>query len=38
MKPLQSTRIISNADNSKQYIDKIKSLETETMRVDSNVY
>ena len=38
MKQIQSTRIISNADNSNQYIDQTKSLEFETMRVDANVY
>ena len=38
MEQIQSTRIISNADNSNQYIDQIKSLEFETMKVDSNVY
>ena len=40
MEQIQSTRIISNANNSNQYINQyinqIKSLEFQTMIVDSN--
>ena len=38
MEQIQSTRIISNAGNSNQYTDQIKSSEFQTMRVDSKVY